>query len=312
LSDSHPSGEVLRSLPERARVLVIRLRSLGDCVLTTPALQLLKCARPDLQTAVMVEDRFAQIFEGNPNISAILSPSYSAAARWRPALTLNLHGGTRSQILAAASLAPNRAGFGHHRGAWIYTVRIPRVQQIFGVEKTMHTAQQLSSPIFYLGAPMTDIPRAALYAYEPRAGAPYAVIHPVAAAEYKTWRPEGFLAAAERLQQHGLEPVFMGTSADDLTAFSHYRVLQGASIREVKSWLAGASLFLGNDSGPAHMACALGVPVIVLYGRPEHEVIWAPWKPVASRTLVSRQGIWAIPTGDVIAAVDDLAARPGR
>jgi heptosyltransferase III len=302
----------LRRLPERARVLVIRLRSLGDCILTTPALELLKRLRPDLETAVMVDDRFAQIFEGNPNISAILGPSYSAAARWRPALTLNLHGGTRSQLLTVASLAPNRAGFGHHRGSWIYTVKIPRVQQIFGVEKTMHTAQQLSSSIFYLGAPMTDIPRASLYAYELRTGAPYAVIHPVAAADYKTWRSEGFLAAAERLQQLGLEPVFMGTAEDDLTPFSRYRLLQGASIREVKSWLAGASLFLGNDSGPAHMACALGVPVIVLYGRPEHEIIWAPWKPVAARTLVSQHGIQAIPTDDVIAAVDEFVARPAQ
>ncbi len=299
----------MRKLPEGARVLVIRLRSLGDCVLTTPALELLRGARPDLDTAVMVEDRFAQVFEGNPNVSAILSPSYSAAARWRPALTINLHGGTRSQLLAAASLAPNRAGFGHHRGACLYTVRIPRVQQIFGVEKTMHTAQQLASSVFYLGAPMTEIPRASLYAYEPRTGVPYAVIHPVSAADYKTWRAEGFLAAAEHLERRGVEPVFMGTAADDLTPFSRHRLLQGASIREVKSWLAGASLFLGNDSGPAHVACALGLPVIVLYGRPEHEIIWAPWKPVAAKTLVSTKGIQFIPTDSVIAAIDALAAR---
>jgi hypothetical protein len=63
---------VLEHLPQNARVAVIRLRSLGDCVLTTPALALLKAARPDLQIGVIVEPRFQAVFEGNPAVSDIL------------------------------------------------------------------------------------------------------------------------------------------------------------------------------------------------------------------------------------------------
>ena len=66
---------MLQRLPENARVAVIRLRSLGDCVLTTPALSILKNARPDLRIAVAVEPRFAAIFEGNPAVSQLLDPS---------------------------------------------------------------------------------------------------------------------------------------------------------------------------------------------------------------------------------------------
>jgi len=72
---------------------IIRLRSLGDCVLTTPALNILKRARPDLHLAVMVEDRFRDIFEGNTDVEALLPPRLSALRRWRPALCLNFHGG---------------------------------------------------------------------------------------------------------------------------------------------------------------------------------------------------------------------------
>ncbi len=92
---------VLDKLPERARVAIIRLRSLGDCVLTTPAIALLKEARPDLEIGVVVEDRFAEVFAGNPAIAQIIEPTWQALRRWKPALCVNLHGGTRSQVMTA-------------------------------------------------------------------------------------------------------------------------------------------------------------------------------------------------------------------
>src|SRR5438445_201106 len=153
-------GTVLERLPEHARMAVIRLRSLGDCVLTTPALDILKLARPDLQVAVVVEPRFEAIFEGNDSVTALLPPSIPALRDWRPQLCLNLHGGSRSAALTAASGAKIRAGFAHYRFAQAYTVKIPTAQQILGVDRVVHTAEHLASAIFYLGAPRVEIPRA--------------------------------------------------------------------------------------------------------------------------------------------------------
>lgn len=297
----------MERVPQGAKVAVVRLRSLGDCVLTTPAIELLKRARPDLQIGVVVENRFAGVFEGNSSISAILPPKYGAVLRWHPWLCLNLHGGTRSQLLTLASRARSRAGFGHHLGAWIYNAKIPRAQEILGVERPVHTAEHLASAMFYLGVPMGDIPRARLFAERVSVDRPYAVIHPTAAAAYKTWRPERFLAVAIHLERNRpLEPVFIGSASDDLTPFTRYRRVAGASLREVKRLLAGASLFVGNDSGPAHMAAALRVPVVVLFGRLDHQVTWAPWKPVAARTLASAEGIAEIRTEQVIEAIGQL------
>src|ERR1700716_4180752 len=107
----------LERVPNRACVAVIRLRSLGDCVLTTPALEILKTVRPDLRIAVVVEDRFAPIFEGNPDIDEILPPTVRAVTRFHPGLCLNLHGGTRSMLLTGSSAARMRAGFAHFRGS---------------------------------------------------------------------------------------------------------------------------------------------------------------------------------------------------
>jgi len=300
-------GTMLESLPRGERVAVIRLRSLGDCVLTTPALDILKRFRPDLKIAVVVEDRFRAIFEGNPAIGQLLAPELGALRRFRPALCLNLHGGGRSAWLTLLSGARVRAGFAHFRHRFAYNVRIPRAQQILGEERKVHTAEHLASAVFFLGAPRQEIPRAKLFAEPdgaPAAAGPYCVIHATAAAPEKTWPATGFLAVAERLRGSGLEPVFIGAADDDMSAFARYRTVAGAPLARVKSLLAGAAMFVGNDSGPAHMAAAFGLPVVVLYG-PSDPVIWAPWR-TPCEVLSRPAGIAGIQAPAVLEALDRL------
>ena len=282
---------------------VVRLRSLGDCVLTTPAIEILKQSRPDAEIGVVVEDRFADVFEGNPSVSAVLRPELNALRRFRPDLCLNLHGGTRSMVLTGSSGARIRAGFAHHRGARIYNCRIPRAQEILGEERVVHTAEHLASAMFHLGAPRVEIPRARLFAERAPASPPYAVIHAVAAQAEKTWSPEGFLAVAEFVSRE-FEPVFIAGPGEDLSPFAKYRTIVGAPLGETKSLLQSASLFVGNDSGPAHIAAAFGVPVVVLFG-PSDPVVWAPWR-TASQVLVNRENIRNIPVEAVTAAVTSL------
>jgi len=310
---------VLENLPSGSRAGILRLRSLGDCVLTTPALEILHRARPDLRVAVMVEDRFRQIFEGNPAVEAILPPELGELRKWRPALCLNLHGGTRSAWITALSGARYRAGFGHFRFPAAYNVRIPRAQEILGEERTVHTVEHIASAMFYLGAPRCEIPRAKLFQKETRPSLPaqpdaaqasrparssYCVIHPVAATPRKTWRAAGFLAVADHLKASGVESVFLGTAADDLSRFRAYRVLQGAPLSEIKSLMAGAALFVGNDSGPAHMAAAFGLPSVVIFGASD-PAVWGPWRTPAE-VVTSPGGIAGVETDQVLGALSRL------
>ena len=101
---------VLDRIPRGSRAGIVRLRSLGDCVLSTPAIRLLKQARPDLEIGVVVEPRFQAVFEGNPDVAAILPPSALAFRRFGPELCLNLHGGGTSARITALSGARHRAG----------------------------------------------------------------------------------------------------------------------------------------------------------------------------------------------------------
>lgn len=277
---------------------ILRLRSLGDCVLTTPALDVLKRARADLRVGVAVEDRFREIFAGNPDIDEMLAPTVGAVRRFRPALCLNLHGGTRSAWMTLFSGARLRAGFEHYRNQFAYNVGIPRAQEILGVERKVHTAEHLASAMFFLGAPRVDTPRAKLAAEPSRRGGCYAVIHAVAATPEKTWSAAGFLAVAAHLREAGVEPVFIGAAGDDLSGFAEFERLQGASLGEVKSLLSGAALFVGNDSGPAHMAAAFGIPVVAIFSASD-ATVWAPWR-TPSAVLISPR------TDEVLDAVSRL------
>jgi heptosyltransferase-3 len=295
----------LQRLPPGSRVSIIRLRSLGDCVLTTPAIALLKAFRPDLAISVVVEDRFAPVFDGNPAIDAILPPSKLAIARWHPDLCINLHGGATSSQLTFASRAKHRAGFEYFRFRALYTIRIPRAQNILGVDRKVHTAEHLASAMFFLGVPTREVPRANLFAAPPSVSTPYAVIHPKASLPEKTWPYENFRALAEQLQQEfNLEPVFIAGPGEALDEFKRFRCLAGASLEEIKTLLSGAALFVGNDSGPAHMAAAFGLPVVVLFGASD-PVVWAPWK--TESVVLNASAIASIPVSDVLNALATLS-----
>ncbi|MBY0375305.1 MAG: glycosyltransferase family 9 protein [Bryobacteraceae bacterium] len=300
---------VLERLPHGAHVAVIRLRSLGDCVLTTPALSLLHEYRPDLEITVIVEDRFAALFAGHPAVRRTVAPGFWAARGQSPDLCLNLHGGSRSMWMTAASGARFRAGFGHHQGRFIYNVPIPRAQEILGEERTVHTAEHLAAAMFHLGVPIREIPRASLAVAAPlAAGRAYAVLHPFASAPEKAWSAEKFAAVGAFIEQTlGLAVKIIGAPGDDITPFDAFECHVGQPLENTKSILAGASLFVGNDSGPAHMAAAFARPVVVLFGASD-PVVWAPWR-TRSEKFVSPDGIARIPVEQVTAAVQRVLSR---
>ena len=299
--------DTLENLPTGSRAAIIRLRSLGDCVLSTPAIEILHHARPDVRIAVVVEDRFADVFRGNPAVAEVLPPSARAIRNFAPELCLNYHGGTRSARLTMLSGAKVRAGFDIFHPAFVYNTPIPTAQEILGVTRRVHTVEHMAAAMFYLGVERTWIPRARVPAppgrsrHAPEGG--YAVIHPLAATPEKTWPAASFVEAANFLQSSlYLEPVFIGGPGEDLAPFHKWRTVSGASLAEVAQLMRDASLFVGNDSGPAHVAAAFGLPLVVLFG-PSDSEIWSPWRTVG-KVLKADGPIANIPVTDVVRALE--------
>ena len=134
---------------------------------------------------------------------------------------------------------------------------------------------------------------------------PYAVIHPLAATVEKTWPSVCFVELARYIEHTlGLEPVFIGGPGEDLTPFEQWPAIAGAPLGEITRLMRDAAFFAGNDSGPAHVAAAFGVPQVVFFG-PSDSTVWAPWQTPAE-VLKSDGPIDSISVEQAIRAVEML------
>ena len=331
--------KIVENLRQDSWIAVIRLRSLGDSVLITPALALLKQARPDVRIAVALDESLVPLLEGAPDIDLVVPvargkplATVKQLRELKPELCMNLHGGSTSAWLTAFSGARWRAGYEHFRNAAAYNLKIPRAQEILGraADAPVHTAEHHAAAVFHLGVSRREIPRARLGADAPPDAKPYAVLHVAAAYETKRWSEERFLAVGQTLHdRHGLESTLIaGPGQDHLLEFfpDSFTRRPGLGLRGLKSLMSGAALFVGNDSGPAHVAAAFGVPSVVVFGSSD-STIWGPWRTpseVVETTWDCKpcpgdrcyafdepRCILSIETSAVEAAVERLLADPG-
>jgi heptosyltransferase-3 len=112
-----------------------------------------------------------------------------------------------------------------------------------------------------------------------------------------------FLEVAQHIEKSlGLAPVFIPGPGEPANVFGRHKVIPNASIPELKGLMSGAQLFAGNDSGPAHIAAAYGVPCVVVFG-PTDPAVWSPWR-TQGRALKMPGGVQEITVVQVIEAVE--------
>lgn len=291
------------------RVLVIRLRSIGDTVLTTPALFALRRFVPHAQIDVLLEDWVAPVFDGLDVIDRVITiPKESTSARARIARELrtarydvvyNLHGGTTATFLTRATGAKHRVGFENYQYARLHNHVAPSPLQIWQ-RPTLHSVEQQLALIGWTGVPVTDRPPTRLGVTESAVrsaseklratgfdgfdrGEPFALIHPTAAFDTKQWATENFARVAEDLSKRNLNPIVVVAPneravADVLHSQTSAVIisLHDLSLPEVTALASRARLFVGNDSGIAHIAAAAGAPCVVVFGSSNRNH-WRPW-----------------------------------
>lgn len=281
----------------------MRLRSLGDLVLSTPGIAALHAWRPDLKICVLVEPRFAAVFEGNPAVSDLLfSRGFLETARQlrrrKFPVVFNQHGGPRSALLTAASGSPVRVGWAGFQFSFLYTTRVPGPNEMFGAAD-VHTVEHRISQLYWTGLPRGPIPPAQVF---PRPDAreavakrmkewrlapkdAYAVLQPGARFFTMRWAIEKFAELARGLlDSHGIVSIVnLGMRDEEVAADVRQKLHKCAIVpdplplRELIALIAGARLFVGNDSGPAHIAAATGRPTVVIFGSTS-SVQWRPWQ----------------------------------
>ena len=288
------------------RVLVVRLRSIGDTVLATPSLYALRRFLPHARIDILLEDWVAPLVEGSADVDRVIKVSRgSTSSRFKVARELraesydvafNLHGGSTAALLVRASGARHRVGYRDYAYAGLHNHAAPPSSELWGEEKT-HSAEQQLALLGWTGVPVSDRPATRLpltteatKSVARRLGAEgidesraFVLVHPAAAFESKTWAAENFARVVEHLASRGLKAVAVAGPGEAgvveaLRENSSAPVVSftDLSLPELTALAARASLFVGNDSGVAHMAGAVSTPQVVVFGS-SNVAHWRPW-----------------------------------
>lgn len=307
-------GPALWDWQQVRRVLVIRLRSIGDTVLTTPSLIALKRFLPHARVDILLEDWVAPVLQGFPFVDEIITLKRgSAAPRARIAsqtrgnkydVVYNLHGGTTATLLTRATGAKHRVGYSSYQYARLHNHLAPSSSSLWRRDKT-HSVEQQLALLGWTGVPVTDRPPTQLAITEQATESiaarlraeslddttPFAVIHPTAAFDTKQWATEKFARVAENLSARGLAVVVITAQAEANVAEklrqdskAPVTTLTNLSLPEVTALASQARLFVGNDSGIAHIAAAVGAPCVVIFGS-SNIAHWRPWAKSAAEVV---------------------------
>jgi len=282
------------------RVLVIRLRSIGDTVLATPSLIALRRFLPDARIDILLEDWVAPLLDGFDAVDNVITVGPGLSDRIRAAgeirrnrydIAFNLHGGTTATFLTYATGARNRVGYSHYSYSFLYNHILSSSADYWQKEHT-HSAEQQLALLGFVGVPVKDQPKtrlavtseaAALLAEKFRPAKPYALFHPASLFFTKEWAPENFARVAEFLAERGTETVAVAAKNErevllKLQEASNVpiTIFDDLSLPEITALASRACLFVGNDSGIAHIAAAVAAPAVVIFGSSNRDH-WHPW-----------------------------------
>lgn len=301
-----------RDLPlSPRRILVVRLDSIGDVLLSEPAISALRSRFPKARLDVVAGEAGRAILEGHPGISHLVpyeAPWHAAwrghAISWtrqvRPLLRVlarlrrrrydlvcELRGEFRDIAFAACCGARARAGSGDRGGGFFLTRDVHHPGQAHHLEKAMAIAAACGAPRPVEGPclHLTASQRALAGDLLPEdGGGPYVAFHLGAGFPSKCLPVDRFARAAETLATAGARPVLVGGPEDAPLAdgFRSAASVQAIDlvgrlrVKETAAVLERCSLFVGNDSGPMHLAAAAGTPVVAAFG-PSDPGTYRPW-----------------------------------
>jgi lipopolysaccharide heptosyltransferase II len=302
------------------RVLLSRLRFMGDVILTTPLIRRLKAAFPEAGLSYLTQDTFAPLLFHNPHLDEVIawpvrgsfveqSRVYYQVRRRRFDLTIDLFGNPRTALMTWVSGAPIRVG-GDFRGRGkLYNVRVPApTNELNAIDFHWRSLEALGiskgdnrTEIFliedeqkwarnFLKETSLDMTR------------PIVGLHPGATWPNKRWPEKYFAKLARQLvdknvqvlitQGPGEEKIVMEVmqhiSPSQRTGGVNIISLPVLNLRQLASVQKQMQVFVSNDCGVMHLAAAAGTPTIGLFG-PSQPHIWFPYDLTAGHLALWRE-----------------------
>ena len=331
-------------------ILIVRLSAIGDVVHGLPVLNALRDAVPQAHLAWLVEGRAVDLLRGHRALDELIvvprrwlkSPGevWKLWRRLRASrfdVTIDLQGLSKSAIAARLSGARRRLGFdgadGREISRWFNNELIlPTAEHV--IDRNLEMLGSLVNGPRVVRFDLPESPADAAFACQVRSelgltGA-YSVINPGAGWPSKLWPPDRFAAVARHLgQARSLSTLVVWGGAQERTwaeqivaaSAGHARLAPPTTLCQLASLVRGARLFVGSDTGPLHIAVAVGTSCVGLFGPmpagrngpygPQHIAVQQVCLTGKSRErrTAGPESMLAIRVEHVAVACDELLAR---
>jgi lipopolysaccharide heptosyltransferase I len=277
------------------RILIVRLSAVGDVIHGLPVLNALRGALPDAFLAWAVEDRAAAMLRGHPALDELIvlprgflkSPGQVWQLRRRLHelrfdTAIDLQGLAKSAIVARLSGAPRRIGFGDEKGRelsrWLNNDLVrPHSAHIIDCNLELLEPLGIQPPParFEIPESAADAAAAMEIIRQQRLQAGFGIINPGAGWPSKLWPAERFAAVAAYLGRVERLPTLVVWAGERENAWArqivtgsegHAREAPRTSLCELAALCRRAVLFVGSDTGPLHLAAAVGTACVGMYG----------------------------------------------
>ena len=331
------------------KILLVRLRQIGDVVFTTPAIRGLRHRFPEAHLSYVVEPAAAPVVETNTALDQVIVAPRGRGFRGlrrdialggrlrreRFDIAIDFHGGPRASLLTWLSRAPVRIGYDVAGRRWMYTNIVDRPRDL----RARHSVENQWDLLGPLGiarpspeafpvemAPRPDVTErlaARLAMAGVSADDRLVIIHVSAGNPFRRWPVDSFAAVAAGLvtrhrkirvivtsgpSEHEAAGQVIAHARQSLQADTRSRVLDCGdfSLTELRALVDRASLYIGGDSGPMHIAATSHVPMISLYG-PTLPARSAPWRAAGWPSVaVEVQGLECRPCDQRVCAPGDF------
>ncbi len=308
-------GGFLMDFPDLRGALLLRaVNWLGDAVMTTPALAAVRAACPGVRIALLAKPLVAELFRQHPDVDEVVvyerpGRHEGAAGKARMAWELRrrrfdaallFQNAFDAALLAFLAGVPERAGYATDGRRLLLTRPVPLTEDILA----RHEVEYYLCLLDRLGIPRPADPELRLAVTEEERssmarrlaergigrGSRMVAINPGATyGSAKRWYPDRFAAVADALSEEwGTSVVIVGSSAEAPLAGEIEASMRKApvnlagktTVRELMALLSLSAFLVTNDSGPMHIAAALGVPLVAVFG-PTDWRRTSPWTPRA-------------------------------